>query len=514
MTGSPLYNKLKEIAQTHGDHAAIYENGKTWTYKELFEKVNRVASVLSTKPLNPGDKVAIMLLNQKEFFVAFFALRAVGLVPVPINIQMPPDDIKYVLRDSETKLLVTNSKFAPNFEGSPLPMVVVDSSNPIKYPPLDMILKLGKPDFEPDYEHNPDNAPHFLLYTSGTTARPKGVMLTEKNIISNVEGFTELLGLKDQQRFLLALPLFHAYGMIIGMYALFTKSLVALVPNFAPKAIAETVIDQKITILPLVPTMFTVLLKTFEKLGTEQLTDLKLCISGGAALPKALLDKVEAVMGAVVLEGYGLTETSPVLAVNVPTTGSIPGSVGQPLPNLDIQLLDDEGNIIDKATGDKTPEGEIIAKGPNIMTGYFKLPEETEKTFTKEGYFKTGDIGCFDAKGNLYISGGRKKDLIIKAGENISPLKIESVLYHHPAVAEASVIGVPDERLGEDILACIQLKEGETTTESDLKKYCAENLTPLLVPGQFKFFDELPKNPTGKILKKELREQLQLTPSA
>lgn len=508
MSISTLYQRLVKAAGSVS-HPAIIEDQTQWTYADLKEKSARLASSLTQKGIQPGDKVAIMLMNQKEYIVSFLALRLLGAVVVPINIQMPPDDIRFVIVHSETKMIITNPTFAPNFSAFPIPLLVTHSDDP-HLPSWEDAVNQGSPEFSAKASNAELTYPdlHVLIYTSGTTGQPKGVMLSEANLIANLDGIDPVLHLQSDDRILLALPLFHAYGLMIGLYILDKAGSMVLVPNFAPKKIVENLIAHQVTILPLVPTMFSVLLQAIQKAGADQFKSLRACISGGASLPAALLKQIESALDIVVLEGYGMTETAPVLAVNNPKRGSIPGSVGKPLPNVQMQLGDVE------STPDGLKVGEILVKGDNVMAGYYKNPEATQETFTAEGFLKTGDLGHFDEDGNLFISGGRKKDLIIKAGENISPLRIEQVLYAHPDIQEASVIGIPDNKLGEDILACIQLKPDIQQSNPDLKAlqqniktHCLSQLTPLLIPAYFRFYDELPKNPTGKIMKKTLREQ-------
>lgn len=502
---SLLYQRL--LTQTDPGHAVIVEEETEWTLTEFREKVNRLASALVGRGIQPGDRVAMMFLNQKEFLVGFFAILQAGAVVVPINIQLPPDDIVYVILNSGTRLVLTTEYFAPKFEGKPIPVLVANQPEP-KFPAMEEAMAAGDPDFAgiptPD-----ENAMRILMYTSGTTGKPKGVMLSEQNLWSNLEGIHNRIRLGSDEKLLLALPLFHAYGLIIGLYALHRLAPIFLVPNFAPKKILQTVVEREVSVLPLVPTMFSVLLQSVQRIGPEKLQKLRACISGGAALPEKLLQQIESIMDLVVLEGYGLTETAPVLAVNSRERGSIPKSVGRPLDNVEIKLVDDHGNRIQWVPGQDSVEGEIMAKGPNVMLGYYNLPDETQKAFDEEGFFRTGDLGRFDTEGNLYISGGRKKDLIIKAGENIAPVRIEEVLYQHPAVQDASVIGVPDEKLGEDILACVQLKPDQQASEAELKKFCLEHLPSFMVPSAVRFYEELPKTPAGKILKPQLRQEHQ-----
>lgn len=494
---SALFERILKQSESIKNPAVI-ENDVIWSYSDLKDKAIRLASSLQAKGISAGDKVAVMLMNQKEYIVSVLAIRYLDAVVVPLNIQMPPDDIRFIIQHSETRLIIATEQFACHLSFFTIPLLVANQTESI-HPSWEDAVEKGSADFVPKLPEKELEYPnlHVLIYTSGTTGQPKGVMLSDENLIANMDGIDPVLSLKNDDRALLALPIFHAYGLMIGLYLLDQRGTIVLVPNFAPKKIIEALITHQVTVLPLVPTMFSVLLQAIKKVGTDSFKSLRACVSGGASLPAALLKQVESELNVVVIEGYGMTETSPVLCVNDYKVGSIPGSVGKPLPNIDLKLVD----------------GEIRVKGPNVMAGYYKNPEATKETFDDNGYLKTGDLGTIDEKGNVYISGGRIKDLIIKAGENISPIRIEQVLYQHPAIQDASVIGVADEKLGEDILACIQLKpeyrEGKQPkeVEKELKKFCLEHLTPLLVPAYFRIYDELPKNATGKILKKVLREE-------
>jgi long-chain acyl-CoA synthetase len=503
---SLLVNRL--LNQTDPGYPILIEDEVQWTLSELREKVAGLASALQAKGIQPGDRVAIMFMNQKEYLLSFFAVLAAGAVVVPINITLPPDDIVHVILNSGSRLVLTTEAFAPKFEGKPIPMLVANQSanaaQTSAFPALEDAVAQGDPNFA-GVEYGDESTMRILMYTSGTTGKPKGVMLSEENLLSNLDGFEPVVRISSADRMLLALPLFHAYGQMIGLYALHQLAPLYLVPNFAPKKIVQTLIEHQISILPLVPTMFSVLLGSIQKIGPDKLTHLKACVSGGASLPEKLLHQIENTMDLVVLEGYGLTETSPVLAINSREHGSIPKSVGKPLSNVHIKLVDEQGNTLPWKVGQVSQEGEILAKGPSIMLGYYNLPEDTAQAFDAAGYFRTGDLGHFDAEGNLFISGGRKKDLIIKAGENIAPVRIEDTLHYHPAILHAAVIGIPDEKLGEDIMACVELKPEQNATEAELKKFCLEHLPPFMVPSVIRICAELPKNQTGKVLKNQLK---------
>lgn len=496
---SKLYQALTNNARQFPSSLAIVEGDTRWTYPDFLAQVDKAASGFKARNVQPGDRVGLMLYNQKEFLVCFFALRKIGAVVVPINIQMLPQDIGFVIQNSGIRTMVVDSGLHAHVAPMPLQFILVGATENTENSYESF---LSSTEEAPPVE-SPEGELAFLLYTSGTTGHPKGVMLSEKNVLANITGFEAVADFSKDDRILLALPLFHAFGLIIALAGLVEGTSLILVPKFHPKRIAESLVGEKATILPLVPTLFTVILEIASKMGGLQVPDLRFCISGGASLPAQLLHRIEQTLSTMVLEGYGLTETAPVLAVNDPKVGSIPGCVGKPLPNVQIRILSEDGQVL--PTGEV---GEIVAKGDNIMSGYYHLPEETQAVFTHDGWFRTGDLGHLDEEGRLYISGGRKKDLIIKAGENISPLSIEEVLYRYEAVREVAVVGVPHEKLGEEIAACISLNEGASATAQDVIRFCREHLTATYVPGSVMFFDELPKNPSGKIVKKLLREQL------
>ncbi len=498
---SRLYQYLQQHQAQTPQVEAVVEGETRWTYAQYLAQVDRLAAALAAQGIAKGDRVGLMLYNQKEFLVAFFALRKLGAVITPINIQMLPQDIAFVVQNSGMKLVIIDQSLYAHLQHVPLRFVIVgDTEAAHQQLSYQQLIEQNHPPVT--MAHTEDTELAFLLYTSGTTGHPKGVMLTEKNIMANLEGF---LGIVEfgEERLVLALPMFHAYGLIIALAAIVKAGTLILVPKFHPRSILEAVIEEKATMLPLVPTFFTILLELIARQGGVSVPHLRLCISGGASLPAPLLQKIEATLNTTVIEGYGMTETSPVLTLNDPKTGSIPGCVGIPLPNVQVKIVSDEG-----APCPVGETGEILVKGDNVMSGYYNLPEETQTVFAEDGWLKTGDLGHLDAEGHLFISGGRKKDLIIKAGENIAPQSIEAVLYSHPAIKEAAVIGIPDERLGEDILAIVSFKEEQSATPQDIIRFCREHLSASYIPSKVEVMAELPKNATGKIIKKVLKEQI------
>ena len=344
-----------------------------------------------------------------------------------------------------------------------------------------------------------EGIPDVILYTSGTTAKPKGVMLEESQFDANCTGFLEHLHFTPEDKVIVALPLFHSFGNIMALVLLRSGATLILLKQFQPKTILESIAKHKATILPLVPTIYSFLVQLYAR-GGYDVSSLRYCISGGASLPEALLKRVEGGLGVTVIEGYGLTETSPVIAVNTMKDGSVPGSVGPVLPNVKLEIVDDAGKCVKQGE-----VGEIRVRGETVMKGYWKKSDETSATLSSDGWLRTGDLGHMDENGRLFISSGRIKDLIIRAGENVSPLAIENALMSHEAIAEVAAVGIADERIGEKVKVFAVLREGTQATEQELKELCRKKLPAFMIPDLFQFMESLPKTATGKILKSELR---------
>lgn len=506
-----FYQFIKTHAQKQPDHPAIIDGETTITYAELVEQVERFAGGLDSLSLTPDSKLGLLCLNQKEYLIAFLGSLLKGVPVVPYNFMLTPEDLVYITQNAGVDHLVINpafikpetvpffSKFKTRITTTPAP----DSGLPAEGTlPFDQFLKTAEPGKAQPRHSRSEGIPDVIMYTSGTTARPKGVMLTESMFAANSRGVETYLPFQPEDRAIMALPLFHSFGNMIALLLLRVGGTLILIHQFQPKTILSSIGKFQATVLPLVPTIYSFLVQLVTR-GDYDVSSLRYCISGGAALPHALLKKVEDSMKVTVLEGYGLTETSPVISVNTIKGGSVVGSVGPVIPGLELTIVDEQGHTVPQGE-----VGEILVKGETVMPGYWKLAEETREVLTEDGWFKTGDLGHLDAQGRLYISAGRKKDLIIRAGENVAPLAIENVLINHPALLEAAAVGVPHQRLGEQVVACVVLKEDQRATESELKKYCREKLPPFSVPDHIQFYETLPKNPVGKILKTQLREEV------
>ena len=503
-----FYNLIKQHAENTPDHPAIIDGETAITYEQLLEQIERFAGGLTDLELNSQSKLGLLCLNQKEYLVALMGSFLKGLTVIPYNFLLTPEDLIYITRDAGIDTIVADSAFIKPetipFIRSFKNKIVVGHTNSMGLGDdalaYENFIKNGHRAKAGSRHNRADSIPDMILYTSGTTAKPKGVMLEESQFAANSRASLTHIPITSGDLVIVALPLFHSFGNIMALIVFMVGGTLILLKQFAPKSILQSIADHKATILPLVPTIYSFLVDLCSR-GNYDVSSLKYCISGGAALPRVLLNKVEKTLKVSVIEGYGLTETSPVIAVNTFRDGSIPGSVGPIIPNVEVKIIDELGK--EKSTGEV---GEILVQGETVMRGYWNLPKETTETITSDGWLKTGDLGHLDEKNRLFISAGRKKDLIIRAGENVSPLAIENTLMNHPAILEVAVLGVPDERAGERVKVCVVLRQEATATERELKSYCRKNLPAFMTPDYFQFMKELPKTATGKILKTELKK--------
>ncbi|MZH02140.1 MAG: long-chain fatty acid--CoA ligase [Nitrospinae bacterium] len=502
-----FYQYLKEHTEKNPSHLAIIEGDTTLSYGEFVADIEKFASALSKLDLNANSKIGLLCLNQKEYLVAYFAALLKGVTVIPYNFLLKPEDLVYITQDAGIDTLVVDSAFVKP-ETTPFFKFF---HNKILVGPADLkqvgegtlswdeFMATGNTN-DPLTKHNRgEGLPDVILYTSGTTAKPKGVMLEESQFDANCSGFLEHLHFTPEDKVIVALPLFHSFGNIMALVLLRSGATLILLKQFQPKTILESIARHKATILPLVPTIYSFLVQLYAR-GGYDVSSLRYCISGGASLPEALLKRVEEGLGVTVIEGYGLTETSPVIAVNTMKDGSVPASVGPVLPNVELDIVDETGKSVKQGE-----VGEIRVRGETVMKGYWKKPDETAATLSADGWLRTGDLGHRDEKGRLYISSGRIKDLIIRAGENVSPLAIENALMSHEAIAEVAAVGIADERIGEKVKVFAVLREGAQATEQELKDLCRKKLPAFMIPDLFQFMETLPKTATGKILKSELR---------
>ena len=503
-----FYQYLKEHAYKDPSHPAIIEGDTCLSYGDFVSQIECFASALSKFKLNANSKIGLLCLNQKEYLVAYFAALLKGVPVIPFNFMLKPEDLVYITQDAGIDTLIIDSAFVKP-EITPFFKLF---SNKILVGPADSgqvgegtiswneFMALGDPNASLTKHKRGEGLPDVILYTSGTTAKPKGVMLDENQFDANCTGFLEHLHFTPEDKVIVALPLFHSFGNIMALALLRSGATLILLKQFQPKTILESIAQHKATILPLVPTIYSFLVQLYAR-GGYDVSSLRYCISGGASLPEALLKRVEEGLGVTVIEGYGLTETSPVIAVNTMKDGSVPASVGPILPNVELEIVDEAGKSLKQGE-----VGEIRVRGETVMKGYWKKSDATAETLSADGWLRTGDLGHMDEKDRLFISSGRIKDLIIRAGENVSPLAIENALMSHEAIAEVAAIGIADERIGEKVKVFAVLREGTQATEQELKELCRKKLPAFMIPDLFQFMESLPKTATGKILKSELRD--------
>ena len=488
-----LASGLSRSAEIHGDRVALRLGRLAITYRELNDESARVAGLLVAWGVQPGDRVAMMLPNVPEFAVVYFGILRTGAIVVPMNPLLKSREVAYYLSDSGARLIFATASAADEAQAGAgkagVPAVIVDDG-------FSEVLAAA-PDASPVVDRaGTDTA--LILYTSGTTGRPKGAELTHDNLSRNAQVVaSSLLGLTADDVIFGGLPLFHSFGQTCTLNAAIpVGACVTLLPRFDPVQALRIIADHRATVFAAVPTMYAALLAVPGRTDYD-VSALRVCMSGGAALPVEVLREFDAAFACAVLEGYGLSETSPVASFNHPGRARKPGSIGTPIAGVQLRVLNDDGT--EAAPG---AVGEIAISGHNIMKGYWGRPEETAESIV-DGWFRTGDMGRIDEDGYAFIV-DRKKDLIIRGGYNVYPREIEEVLYEHPAVAEAAVIGLPDPVLGEEIAAAVALKVGATATAEQLREYVKAQVAAYKYPRRVWLVDALPKGPTGKIMKRAI----------
>jgi long-chain acyl-CoA synthetase len=490
-----LAHNLIASARQYPQRPALRIGDAAITYAELDDATARVARLLRDRGLEPGDRVGIMLPNVPEFAIAYYGVLRAGGVVVPMNILLKQREVAFYLGDCDAKLV-----FAWHEVADPARAGATEAGAeclPVEPEAFGQLLAGVEPDGELVPRVAGDTA--VILYTSGTTGKPKGAQLTHSNLSINADVSKELFSLGPEDVVLGALPLFHAFGQTCALNATVAAGAsLALIPRFDAGRALGVIESQQVTVFEGVPTMYAALLHHPERDGFDVST-LRACVSGGAALAVELLRGFEQAFGCVILEGYGLSETSPVACFNHPDRERMPGSIGTPVEGVEMRLVDDA-----RQPAQPGEVGEIAIRGHNVMKGYWNRPEATAEAIDSDGWFYSGDIARVDEHGRYYIV-DRKKELIIRGGYNVYPREIEEVLYEHPAVREAAVIGIPHADLGEEIGAAVALKAGSEVTASELRDYVKANVAAYKYPRHVWFVDELPKTPTGKILKRAIQ---------
>jgi long-chain acyl-CoA synthetase len=505
---------LYRNAREHASKTALIFGGRESTFAQLWERTSHLAAGLANMGFHAGDKLAIMVATGAEFIVFEHAAFALGGVVVPLNVHYKSNEIEHALGACDVEYLVIQDEFAQRIpeelvrrlphlrcilvlgEASAVrPAARMVGAAPLLNAPaaLPRVVECGRDDLA------------LMLHTSATTGKAKGVMLSIGNLQANYDCTPDWLGLSHEDRILCALPLYNTFGLNQCINAIMVKAAtMVLLPKFDVLDVLEAIQSYRCTFFPTVPTM---LQKVLNDLRAAQfdVTSVRRLLVGAAPVPGPLLEQVYRSMGkdTVVMTGYGLTEATALVSLehtSLDEDGNLrrPKSVGRPLPGMQMMICNEEGRELPA-----TEVGQICIKGPNIMQGYYKMPAETASAVVN-GWLQTGDLGCTDAEGNFFIV-DRKKDLIIRGGQNIYPADIEEQLYAHPAVAEAAVVGRPDEIFGEVPEAFVAFKPGATATVEELTALCKAELAYFKVPQSIHVLDELPKGPTGKILRRGLR---------
>jgi long-chain acyl-CoA synthetase len=488
-----LADNLVRTAALHPHRPAVRLDDTVLTYAELDDRSARVARLLALRGVEPGDRVALMLPNIPEFAIYYYGILRAGGVVVPMNPLLKEREVGYYLSDSQARLIIAWSGCV---DGTRLgawdagtAVYVVDPATP---EPLDAVEPAGVVD-----RFASDTA--VILYTSGTTGRPKGAELTHANLATNVAiAASDLFRLGPEDVIFGGLPLFHSFGQTCGLNAAVSVGAsLTLVSRFVPEKVLEVLARDRVTVFEGVPTMYVALLGVPDR-AKYDVSALRVCVSGGAALPVEVLRGVEREFGCILLEGYGLSETSPVASFNHPDKVRKAGSIGTPIQGVAMRLVDEFGK--DVAPGDV---GEIAIRGHNVMKGYWQRVDATTEAIP-DGWFRTGDLAREDEDGYFFIV-DRKKEMIIRGGYNVYPREIEEVLYEHPSVQEAAVIGIADPALGEEVGAAVVLRPGASVTADELREHIKRQVAAYKYPRHVWLMDALPKGPTGKILKREIR---------
>jgi long-chain acyl-CoA synthetase len=480
-----LATTLIETAGRRPLAEALRRGRRRVAYAELERASAHVAERLAADGIRPGDRVALMAPNVPEFAAAYYGILRAGAVVVPLDADLKRDEVRFSLADAGARLLIAWRGLLSARAGDAVTTWLVAPGS---------FFDDGASDPEPAAAA--ERGPHdtaVILYTSGTTGRPKGAELTHANLTHNARVTSELFGFVPDDAVLAALPLSHAFGQTCTLNAaVMAGARLVLVPRFDARAVRAMLGRERVTVHAGVPSMYAALLADAGG-APIRAPALRLCISGGAPLAPELLGACEAAFGTTLLEGYGLTETSPVASFNRPGGARKPGSIGTPIEGVEMRLID------------VSPEGvgEIVIRGRNVMKGYWGRPDETRAVLSADGWLRTGDLARVDDDGAFWIA-GRAKELIIRDGRNVYPREIEDVLHGHPDVIEAAVLGVPDPLLGEEVVACVVVARGASPTEEQLRDYVRDRVAESKYPRRVWFVPKLPRSATGKLVKQAI----------
>lgn len=506
--GLNLATLLRESAKQYPDKPSLLFDGGSLTFAEVDGLSNRLAAGLRAAGFAPGDRIGLQLPNLPQFVIAYFGILKAGCIAVPMNVLLTAPEVTFQLGDSQARALIAWAGTA-EVAARATAAAGVDHLYLVATPgtpdtdvgePLEALYGLADPASPAPFEQTDPGDTAVIIYTSGTTGTPKGAELTHFQLLMNADTPGRVFGIRDDDVVIVVLPLFHVFGLSSQLNVCMRfGATMSLVPRFDAAKVLEVIARDGVTIFEGVPTMYLALLH-HPGVSPDDVATLRVGISGGASLPAEVLDAFEAKFGLVILEGYGLTESASTTTFNVSEEERKPYSVGKPIWGVDVQVWDDDDRPLPSGSDHV---GEVVVRGVNVMKGYHDNPDATREAFTR-GWMRTGDLGYLDDDGFLFIV-DRKKDLIIRGGYNVYPREVEEVLYAHPGVVEAAVIGVPDERLGEEVKAFIIPRDGAELTTQDVIDFCKERLAAYKYPRLVEFRSEMEHGPTGKILKTELR---------
>jgi long-chain acyl-CoA synthetase len=495
----PLDQMLAEQARQIPRKTFVKFEGKKYSYREMDRLATVFAAFLAERGLKRGDRIAILSCNCFEYIAAYFGIIRAGGVVLPVNNLLTHEEVDFILQDAGVTTVFYDAECTTTVH-----KLMQREQGARQYHALsETALRSTAPGPQPAFPLSTIEDVSTILYTSGTTGRPKGALLTHRNIAANALSANEIIHISQKDRFVVFLPLFHSFTYTVCVILpLLRGAMLSLLPGVRPfQRVVKSLILDRITLFVAIPTVYKILAEKDMPFIIKILLNLRLCVSGAAPLPVKVIREFEAAFKVPLLEGYGLTEASPVVSINPLEKGmNKPGTVGKPLPGIDVKIVDDAGAPLPIDT-----PGELIVRGPNVMRGYLNRPEDTAKTI-KDGWLYTGDIASLDSDGYIRII-DRKKDLIIVDGLNVYPYEVEEVLYRHPAVKDCSMIGVPHEHEeGKELgIMYVVLQEGKTATAKELREYLTEHVAHYKIPRRFLFTEELPRTATGKIMKKELR---------
>ncbi|SIS44825.1 fatty acid--CoA ligase family protein [Salimicrobium salexigens] len=495
-----------------GKDAYIFQGERT-DYRTFDAKVTKFASALEDAGFEKGDHVALISGNSPVFMIGLYGALRAGLSVIPINPTYTSKEMKYILKNGDVKGVITLDVLVSQLDvvddeldvthyfvadtGADIDLEAFTISPKMKS--FTKTVEQGSASFTPPSLDDDDLA--VILYTSGTTGKPKGAMLTHKNIYSNAKDVATYLEISEEDRVIATLPMFHVFCLTVALNApIVNGGTIIVIPQFSPGEVFKAAKEYEATVFAGVPTMYNYLLQTGD--GQEStFENMRISVSGGSSLPVSLLEAFEKKFNVRVSEGYGLSEASPVTAFNPLDRPRRAGSIGQNITNVENKVVDELGQEVPAGE-----TGELVVKGPNVMKGYYKMPEETAVTI-KDGWLFTGDMAREDEEGYFYIV-DRKKDLIIVGGYNVYPREVEEVLYQHPEITEAAVVGEPHPEMGEAVIAFV-VSDNPSLNEEAVIEYCKQEMAKYKLPKRIEFMEELPKNTTGKILRKNLRDHLQ-----